>query len=116
MKLNKKNRVEVLLVGSDEFFLLFDNDDRSHRFVKDLKSIFPSLYLFCPKVVIIEYDHFKDIVNYYLMRIRANKYYYRLKVYCCLKEPNEITIEHLKLLRTRAIVTHDLVEKRQRLY
>jgi len=116
MKFDKKNKVEILVVGTDDFHALFNDLESNVRCIKSLKSIFPSLYMFCPAVVIVEYEHFKSAFDYYLMRIRANKYYDKLKVYCCINEPDESLLEYLKTFRSQTILSSEVNQQRLRLF
>ena len=114
MNFKKKNKVEVLVVGSDDFFVKFNDLDVNIRCIKDPKSIFPSLYMFSPKAIVVEYDHFKDAFHHYLVRIRTNTFYDKLNVFCCLSKPDAGLVEYLKNWRSQPIMINEIAENSRR--
>ena len=93
-----RSRLKKIILVAPEFFpeQLIDGYS-SVRHVRALGSLFPSIFEFNPDLIIFDHDYVgsKDIEKT-LRRIRANKFYDKIRLHCFKADPGNANA-HLNL-------------------
>jgi len=102
---------KVLLVANDVFpdQLLTDYEHVKH--VSNINSIFPSIYALAPELIIFDYDFVGKDMEKVLRRIKVNRFYDKVKIYCYKNQHNPETDGLLKVLGVDELIYKDELTK-----
>ena len=102
---------KVLLVAPDIFPGELFAGSEYVKHISVLSSVFPCLFDLKPDVVIFDYDFVGNDLEKILRRIKYNKFYNNLKIYCYKSASNEKTDSFLRMLGVDQIIyTEDLAK------
>lgn len=103
---------KILLIAPDAFPEQLLTDYTHLKHISAVTSIFPSINEFNPDLIVFDYDLIPKEMETILRRIRVNKFYNKVKIYCYKNKSNEKTDSLLKVLGVdRFIYREDLVKK-----
>ncbi|MDF2434097.1 MAG: hypothetical protein JWP44_3728 [Mucilaginibacter sp.] len=98
---------KILLVASTIFPEQQITGYTDIRHISSLNNIFPSIYELNPDLIIFDYDFLGSEMEKVLRRIKMNKFYNKLKIYCYKSVPNEKTDSLLKTLGVDHFFYHE---------
>jgi hypothetical protein len=102
---------KVILVAPDIFPEQLIVDYHNVKRVSSVNCIFPSIFELNPDLIVFDSDFVGKEMENTLRRIKANKFYHRIKIFCYKNTPDEKTDSLLKALGADHIIyREDLVK------
>jgi hypothetical protein len=99
-----QNSGRVLLVSPTNFSVPILAGKKVIRHVTTLDRVFPAIHEEQPNIIVFDYDHYSEGIEKVLLRLRGNKFYNKIKVYCCKSKPDQKTDAYLKELGASFVV------------
>ncbi len=105
---------KILLVAPDGFPAGLTAECKGVKHITKLTSVFPSIFDFNPDLILFDFEFAGDDLEKILRRIKFNKFYQNIKIYCYKKSPNEKSDSFLKILGVDHIIYLDNLAKPQK--
>ena len=99
-----QNSGRVLLVSPTDFSVPILAGKKVVRHVTTLDRVFPAIHEELPNIVVFDYDHYSEGMEKLMLRLRGNKFYNKIKVYCYKNSPDLSTDSCLKELGVNFVV------------
>jgi hypothetical protein len=102
---------KVILVAPETFSDELTSNLKHVKHISKLRGVFPGIFEYNPEIVILDCDFAGNELEKIIRRIKFNKFYQNLKIYCYKNIPNEKADSLLKALGVDKIIyTQDLSE------
>lgn len=102
-----QNSGKVLLVSPSNFSVPILAGKKVIRHVTTLDRVFPAIHEDQPNIIVFDYDHYSEGMEKFLLRLRGNKFYNKIKVYCYKTDVDQRTDAYLKELGANFVVYKD---------
>jgi hypothetical protein len=99
-----QNSGKVLLVSPTNFSVPILAGKKVIRHVTTLDRVFPAIHEDLPNIIVFDYDQYTDGMEKVLLRLRGNKFYNKIKVYCYKSDVDERTDAYLKELGANFVI------------
>jgi hypothetical protein len=99
-----QNSGKVLLVSPTSFSVPILAGKKVVRHVTTLDRVFPAIHEDQPNIVVFDYDHYSTGMEKVLLRLRGNKFYNKIKIYCYKNDADQKTDAYLKELGVNFVV------------
>jgi hypothetical protein len=99
-----QNSGKVLLVSPTSFSMPVLAGKKVIRHVTALDRVFPAIHEEQPNIIVFDYDHYRDGMEKFLLRLRGNKFYNKIKVYCYKTDVDQRTDAYLRELGADFVV------------
>jgi hypothetical protein len=99
-----QNSGRVLLVSPTNFSVPMLAGKKVIRHVTTLDRVFPAIHEDQPNIIVFDYDHYNEGMEKVLLRLRGNKFYNKIKIYCYKSTPDQKTDAYLRELGANFVV------------
>jgi DNA-binding NarL/FixJ family response regulator len=105
---------QLLLVAPEIFPVRRLAYYKNIKHISVVVEIFPSIFNFKPDIIIFDYDLMGGNLVNVLRRIRVNKFYRHIKIWCYRNKPNEKIDSFLGVLGVDHFIYKEEIEKTER--
>ena len=95
---------KVLLIAPDISVYQLLTDHKDIRHISSVSQIFPSIFELSPNLIVFDYEHVSKDMERIVRRIRANRFYNNIKLYCYKTRANEKTDSLLKAIGVDEVI------------
>lgn len=102
---------KILLVAPENYPAQLTADYTNVRHICDAGAIFPSLFESKPDLIIFDFEFMGRNMEKTLRRLKANKFYSKVKVHCYKPVPNTKTDSFLKVIGVDHLIYREDLNK-----
>jgi len=104
---------KILIILSKNSELIIKSHDGNIIYIDKKNLIFPTLFTLCPNIFIIEDSYLDENLVKILGRIKANKFYNQMRIYCYIPSGTNTNsnYKYLKIIGINAVLDENTVSK-----